>query len=260
MPEYVPVEVGTGWYLRGDISYNLSRPTYRFNFAGATTAQQALRRRPRLRLPVHRSSSAPMDTASITQGHDRFTHSGSRIGHALDRHGQRPMSISAPWSESRPMSAPVWPRPCANVASTNQRASRTSAQRNRIRFAYTLNAGVAYRMTDNHRSTSAISISAPHRQCARPIPIFRPAPAPSAPAGRSKRWRRAARPLAPRQARQGQARRGHRPHPRGPAGPADYRIGIVPASDTGAVEMAMWSLLGARGVDMLAWEASAKAG
>ncbi|MDP2086870.1 MAG: phosphoserine transaminase [Gemmobacter sp.] len=36
--------------------------------------------------------------------------------------------------------------------------------------------------------------------------------------------------------------------------PAEYRIGIVPASDTGAVEMAMWSLLGARGVEMLAWE------
>ena len=36
--------------------------------------------------------------------------------------------------------------------------------------------------------------------------------------------------------------------------PDDYLIGIVPASDTGAVEMALWSLLGGRGVDMLVWE------
>ncbi|MBZ9848421.1 phosphoserine transaminase [Mesorhizobium sp. CA14] len=36
--------------------------------------------------------------------------------------------------------------------------------------------------------------------------------------------------------------------------PTGYRIGIVPASDTGAVEMALWSLLGERGVDMVAWE------
>jgi phosphoserine aminotransferase len=36
--------------------------------------------------------------------------------------------------------------------------------------------------------------------------------------------------------------------------PADWRLGIVPASDTGAIEMALWSLLGARGVDVLAFE------
>ena len=36
--------------------------------------------------------------------------------------------------------------------------------------------------------------------------------------------------------------------------PEGWRLGIVPASDTGAVEMVLWSMLGARGVDMLAWE------
>jgi len=36
--------------------------------------------------------------------------------------------------------------------------------------------------------------------------------------------------------------------------PEDWKLGLVPASDTGAVELALWSLLGARGVDLLAWE------
>jgi len=40
--------------------------------------------------------------------------------------------------------------------------------------------------------------------------------------------------------------------------PEEYRIGIVPASDSGAIEMAMWNMLGCRGVDMFAWESFGK--
>ena len=40
--------------------------------------------------------------------------------------------------------------------------------------------------------------------------------------------------------------------------PDDHLVGIIPASDTGAVELALWSMLGARPVDVLAWESFSK--
>ena len=94
-----------------------------------------------------------------------------------------------------------------------------------------------------------------------PIPalrdrISRPAPAPSRRAGppTSSTHACSAARIA---AKLGKARlaRGDRAHARA-ARPArhDYRLGIVPASDTGAIEMAIWSLLGPRPVTMLAWE------
>ena len=92
-------------------------------------------------------------------------------------------------------------------------------------------------------------------ECGRQFRISPPAPAPSAPAGASPVLTDAL------------LGRSHRSKP-GKAKlkraidltrevldvPADYKIGIVPASDTGAVEMALWSLLGARPVTVLAWE------
>jgi phosphoserine aminotransferase len=91
--------------------------------------------------------------------------------------------------------------------------------------------------------------------CARPILIFLLVLAPSVPVGRSKLspMPRSVARTVPRSERRSSSKRSTLPAKFSNV-PADYRIGIVPASDTGAVEMALWSLLGARGVDMLAWE------
>ena len=92
-------------------------------------------------------------------------------------------------------------------------------------------------------------------ECGRLFRIFRPAPAPSAPAGAFQALTDALLGRSHR-SKIGKAKlkRAIDLTREILEVPADYRIGIVPASDTGAVEMAMWSLLGARPVTMLAWE------
>ena len=95
----------------------------------------------------------------------------------------------------------------------------------------------------------------PFPACGQPFRTSPPAPAPSAPAGASQALTDAVLGRSHR-SKIGKAKlkRAIELTREVLEVPADYRIGIVPASDTGAVEMALWSLLGARPVTMLAWE------
>ena len=101
----------------------------------------------------------------------------------------------------------------------------------------------------------------PRRECAPRRPNIRPnAPisrrglAPSRPAGARQSLDCRARPLASRHIGKAKLQAAiERTHALLRL-PADYKLGIVPASDTGAMEMAIWSLLGPRPVTMLAWE------
>ena len=93
-----------------------------------------------------------------------------------------------------------------------------------------------------------------NRQRGRQIRVFLLAPAPNPPHLICKAVGRALGPQPPCCPRQGQAAEAIETTREMLGVPADYRIGIVPASDTGAFEMAMWSLLGERPAEMVAWE------
>ena len=117
------------------------------------------------------------------------------------------------------------------------------------------------RDTPPHRGAPIWKGSEPWRHVERPAlrpanPRFSTGPTAKRPGWSPEILKNAlARPLASLQGRQGAPEAGDRrdaPHPA--ACPPTHRIAIVPASDTGAMEMALWSLLGARGVDVLAWE------
>lgn len=147
MTNFVPVEVGTGWYLRGDISYNLSRPTYRFNFAGATTGNN--RFGGGLGFGYQFTDYLRLDTTINYVGYDRFNAFGLQGGHSL-------WTGMANAYVDLGTVVGITPYVGAGVGLAHARTSFDAGINgqpgfgyNETGFAYTLNAGVAYRVTDN---------------------------------------------------------------------------------------------------------------
>ncbi|NMG37990.1 outer membrane beta-barrel protein [Chelativorans sp. ZYF759] len=144
MPDYVPVEVGTGWYLRGDVTYNLSRPTYQVapgtghnRFGGG------------LGFGYQFTDFLRLDTTINYAGYDRYRNAGLSGDHAL-------WTGMANAYVDLGTVVGITPYVGAGVGVAHARTRFDAGINgepgfgyNQTGLAYTLNAGVAYRMTDN---------------------------------------------------------------------------------------------------------------
>jgi opacity protein-like surface antigen len=146
MPEYVSVEVGTGWYLRGDISYNFSRPTYRPNLFGVRNRRVGasigfgyqfndfLRAETSLAHIARDSYSGFIGDERINLSHNLWTGMTSGFVDLGTFVGITPYVGGG-----------------IGLAHARDRAEvgEFELAHSQYRFAYTLNAGAAYSMTDN---------------------------------------------------------------------------------------------------------------
>lgn len=145
MPDYVPVEVGTGWYLRGDITYNLNRPTYRFSVLGTETENN--RFGGGLGIGYQFTDLLRMDVTVNYAGHDRFSLDPLQARHELWT------GMATAYVDLGTV-AGITPYVGAGVGLAHSRNSLNlppvlDLGFNETRFAYTLNAGAAYRISEN---------------------------------------------------------------------------------------------------------------
>lgn len=147
MTDFVPVEVGSGWYLRGDVTYNFSRPTYRFNFLGVETRNN--RFGGGLGVGYQFTDYLRVDTTINYAGYDRYSGFGIEGGHSLWT------GLANAYVDLGTVVG-ITPYIGAGAGIAHARTSfdaGINAQPgfgyNQTAFAYTLNAGVAYQVTDN---------------------------------------------------------------------------------------------------------------
>lgn len=148
-PEWVPVEVGSGWYLRGDISYNVSKPVYDFDFLGQKTDN--LRFGGGVGFGYHFTDYFRADVTAGFVGMDEYSVSV-------------PLDIDADFTVWNAMVnayvdlgtvAGFTPYVGAGVGMVSAKHNveiplfGVDISERQNEFAYTLNAGVAYRVTEN---------------------------------------------------------------------------------------------------------------
>jgi opacity protein-like surface antigen len=146
MPAYVPVEVGTGWYLRGDISYNFSRPTYnpdvfavRNRRIGASVG---------FGYQLTDFLRAETSLAHIARDSLSFTFAGDNFNMS---HNLWAGMVSGFIDLGTVVGITPYVGAGIGIAHARDRIDIPGFElaSNQYRFAYTLNAGAAYRMTDN---------------------------------------------------------------------------------------------------------------